>query len=292
VNYPSFVKDYVDPLPKTEELELFRTWNEQRENSDKCADKTYQRIIEQFSPIVLHYVNKMRGYKVNRDDLIGEALMSLSVAAQKFDPSKGFRFATYAHFCINKDLLSYVAKNSFVTNMCSNRENKKAFFNYSRTHEVLSNRFPDESESEITKRAAKSIGISIDTLSALRSQMSSPYQSIHAPIGDNDFTLSDVIPSDGPDGSDSTIETDLRTKQYQIIKTAVDHLDDRSRAIFLEQILPSGDNRTSLTTLGERYDISAERVRQVRDDAHRKVSKSIIAMTKRNRLSPADLLST
>lgn len=289
--YPDFIKSYVKLLTVDQEIELFANWRDALQKGETVkANRIYEKIISQYSPIAVKAVNRVLGYQINDDDLMGEALLSLSVSAQKFDPSKGTRFATYAHFCIHKDLLGYISKNYFMTNMCSNTKTKKAFFNLNKMLEIHTRKNPEATRDSALSAIADHLDMDVDSLKVISDLLAQPYQSIHQPVGD-DAMLMDIIPSDTPDAETTNVLSDLEIKQKDMINRAIGELDDRSKSIYYEQIIGDEDgNLTTLTDLGKRYGISAERVRQVRDVAHTKVDNHIAAYMNLSGMDYTDIL--
>lgn len=279
---PSFVK-VVQPLLNQEaELELFDAWKDARDNGDtREENRLFKQITIQFSPIVSKAVNKMKGYGLDRDDVLGEALLALSRAAIDFKPELGYRFGTYASTCVLSTLYTYVTKNYFITNVCANSKNKKVFFRLRRimAEQTRNDGQPVEMTYDHAIDLAKTLEVDVDTVITMSNIMRDPYNSLNQPVGDDsdgamlthqDLLVSLVTPQD----------KELENKQLaalhsKLIDDALQTLDHRTRDIVADQLLRPEGERVTLEELGDRFSISKERARQVRETGKKKVKKHI-----------------
>lgn len=268
---PSFVKVATKLLEREEEMELFEKWREAREAGNRREEnRLFEQIAIQFSPIVAKLVRKMRGYKLDHDDLTSEALLGLSKAVIDFDPDKGFRFGTYASNCVINTLFTYVTKQYFITNVCSNSNNKKAFFGL-RRH--MAKQIRETGSSELTEETAQqlatSMGIDVEIVMMMNSLLRSPYSSLNQTVGEDEdgATQQDMLESNEQSQDDFMEDQQLKLLHKQLITGALDTLDDRSRSIIQRSVLVEDDDRATLEQLGADFSISKERVRQIRDKA-------------------------
>lgn len=268
-------------MTKEEELQLFEDWNEARKNNDKIKeDRLFRKIITQYSPTVLKLVKKMGGYKLDVDDMISEATLALTKAAIDFDPSLGFRFGTYAISCIRNNLFSYVSQNYFLTNVCSNRDNKKAFFRLRKImYDTMSKGGTTTLTHDVVQDLATQIGVSTETVETMVVILRNPYSSLNEPMNESDDlsteTWLDQLVSDDPTTEENIEEKQTAILRSEVLNNALMQLDDRTRFIIQEQLLRPDETRATLEELGDKFKVSKERIRQLREAGLTQISKHI-----------------
>lgn len=292
---PSFVKVATKLLNREEELELFDKWREARDAGDRRTEnKLFEQIAVQFSPIVSKLVRKMHGYKLDQDDLISEALVGLSKAVIDFDPDKGFRFGTYASNCVVNTLYTYITKQYFITNVCSNSKNKKAFFGL-RRH--MAKQIRETGSADLTEETAQQLAdtmeIDVEIVKMMNSILRNPYSSLNQTIGEDEDGATeqqDMLESKEQSQDDYMEEIQLKVLHEQLINGALDTLDDRARSIIQRSVLVDSDDRATLEQLGEDFSISKERVRQIRDKATVQLKSRIKTQMVSRGYTPQDIL--
>lgn len=266
-------------LTREEEEELFERLRICKENGDhRGTDRVLQKIVTQFTPLASKLVRKMAGYDLDRDDLMSESLLALSSAAHRFDPSKGFRFATYAQSWIRGMLFSYVTKNYFMPSVCTNSKTKRLFFSLRR---YASRHIKEHGEfiltDDLKEQISNDLDVPIEEIERMNNVMRQPYESLNVRIGDEDSDSSkqDMIPSEDSTPEEFTTETSEYRFHAKLINTALSRLTEREREIIKGQVLTDKEDNHTLGILGDRFGISRERVRQIRNSAMKKVEKSI-----------------
>lgn len=293
-NNANFVKVATTLLTRDEEQELFEQWQAAQQAGDtRTANRLFRKITIQFSPIVAKLVRKMQGYKLDPDDLTGEALLGLSKAALDFDPNKGFRFGTYASNCVINTLFTYITKQYFITNVCSNNKNKKAFFGL-RRH--MAKQIRETGSSELTEETAQQLAatmeIDVEVVKMMNGLLRSPYSSLNQSLGEDDDgdTHQDMLESRERSQDDRMEEKQLFVLHKQLISGALDTLDDRSRSIIERSVLVESEDRATLEQLGADFSISKERVRQIRDKATSLLRTRIKSQMVAKGFTPNDIL--
>lgn len=291
---PSFVKVSTTLLSREEEEALFEQWREAREAGDTRTENIlFEKISTQYSPIVVKLAKKMRGYRLDPDELLSEALMGLVKAAIDFDPDRGFRFGTYASNCVINTLYTYVTKNYFMANVCSNSKNKRVFFGL-RRH--MAKQIKECGHSELTPEAAQelatSMDVHVDIIYMMNTLLNDPYSSLNQTVLDDDasVTKQDLLVGDGPTQDDLVEEKQLKALRGQLINGALNTLDDRARVIVEKSLLVEEDQRATLEQLGNHFSISKERVRQIREKATGEIRKSVRHQLMARGFNPRDLL--
>jgi len=258
---------------------------------DRLADRVAGRIALQYSPIIGKAVRKMRGYNLDRDELISEGWLGMSWAIQHFDMEKGFRFSTYARSTITLHMYTYIMKNVFITNVCTNRKNKKLFF---KLRELVATELKqsDELTTEWYEKTAAELKVDVKSIKTMNDIMREPYQSLNTTIGDDaDLTKQDVLISHYPIAEDEIGDTQTQELGVELLTNALNTLDGRTKDIVISQMLQDDGEKETLETLGHRHDISKERVRQIRISGIDKINEQIQLEMEQRNIAPSDVLN-
>ena len=195
-------------------------------------------------------------------DLINEGNLGLIKAAEKFDETRGFKFISYAVWWIRQSILQALAEQSRIVRLPLNQVgslNKinKALSKFEQEHE----RQPSNEElSEMIDVPKDKIS---DTL-----RVSGRHVSVDAPfVEGEDNSLLDVLPNDdSPMADKGLVNESLNTE----IERALSTLTDREREI-VKSFFGIGCQEMTLEEIGERFGLTRERVRQIKEKAIRRL---------------------
>lgn len=287
-----------------EERQLFQQWRETPEGRAKA--RLHQKLILNYGPIVYKIARAMDGYtghkypdgsgsnRIERDDLIMEGLAGLVAAADRFDLSKPWRFATYAQTWVRGVLYAYISRTYFIVNPCSTGTRKKMFFRLrSMIYRDKSSLGSFEVTPEMAEMFAKVFETTPGEVVGMLNMFSRPQESLSEPVRNSDAESIDTTKGDMMmDPRDAFAEfnqieqDDFRRK---VVLKAVAKLKPRDRRIFETQMLCDKDHMLTLEDLGTEFNISKERVRQLRDRATDQVSMIIRSMISRGEVTRTDL---
>ena len=198
-------------------------------------------------------------------DLINEGNLGLIKAAEKFDETRGFKFISYAVWWIRQSILQALAEQSRIVRLPLNQVgslNKinKAFARFEQEHERTPS--PEELADELDLPNEKVT----DTL-----RVSGRHVSVDAPFSDGeDNSLLDVlVNSDSPIADRGLINESLGTE----VERALSTLTDRERDI-IKYFFGIGCSEMTLEEIGEKFGLTRERVRQIKEKAIRRLRHS------------------
>ena len=193
-------------------------------------------------------------------DLINEGNLGLIKAAEKFDETRGFKFISYAVWWIRQSILQALAEQSRIVRLPLNQVgslNKinKAFARFEQEHERTPSPELDLPKEKVT-----------DTL-----RVSGRHVSVDAPFSDGeDNSLLDVlVNSDSPIADRGLINESLGTE----VERALSTLTDRERDI-IKYFFGIGCSEMTLEEIGEKFGLTRERVRQIKEKAIRRLRHS------------------
>ena len=195
-------------------------------------------------------------------DLINEGNLGLIKAAQKFDETRGFKFISYAVWWIRQSILQALAEQSRIVRLPLNQVGA-----LNKINKALS-KFEQENERQPSnEELSEMIDVPKDKISdTLR--VSGRHVSVDAPfVEGEDNSLLDVLPNDdSPSADRGLVNESLNTE----IERALSTLTDREREI-IKSFFGIGCQEMTLEEIGERFGLTRERVRQIKEKAIRRL---------------------
>ena len=226
-----------------------------------------QRALEKLTKANLRFVVSVSKQYQNQGltlpDLINEGNLGLIKAAQRFDETRGFKFISYAVWWIRQSILQALAEQSRIVRLPLNKigsinKINKAYASLEQQHER-----PPSAE-EIATRLEMS---EMDVKESLRN--SGRHVSMDAPLVEGeDSNLYDVLNShDSPNPDDDLMVDSLRTEIERSLSTMTPREGDVIRLYFGL----NGQHPLTLEEIGEKFDLTRERVRQRQEKASRRL---------------------
>lgn len=258
------LEDYLNDISKQplltaeEEVKLAqRIRNDDREALERLVCANLRFVVS----VAKQYQNQ----GLTLPDLINEGNIGLIKAAEKFDETRGFKFISYAVWWIRQSILQALAEQSRMVRLPLNQVSavsriNKLVMKFEQEHE----RKPSAYElSELIDETPEKIR---DSLRANGRPMS-----INAPLGEgDDSTLLEVISDENtPQADRGMIDKSLATE----IERMLDTLDEREKTI-VEMCFGINNREMTLEEISEKFGLSRERVRQIREKALLKLRHS------------------
>ncbi|MBR3101417.1 MAG: RNA polymerase sigma factor RpoD/SigA [Muribaculaceae bacterium] len=229
-----------------------------RQGDQAALDKLVSANLRFVVSVAKQYQNQ----GLSLPDLIDEGNLGLIKAAQKFDETRGFKFISYAVWWIRQSILQALAEQSRIVRLPLNQVgslNKigKALSRFEQEHE----RRPSAEE------LAEQLDVPVDKISDTM-KVSGRHVSVDAPFVDGeDNSLLDVLPNDDSPMADSSLNQESLSKE---VNRALDQLNPRERDI-LKMFFGIGCQEMTLEEIGAKFDLTRERVRQIKEKAIRRL---------------------
>ena len=228
-----------------------------------------QEALEKLTKANLRFVvsvaKQYQNQGLSLPDLINEGNLGLIKAAEKFDETRGFKFISYAVWWIRQSILQALAEQSRIVRLPLNQVgslNKinKAFARFEQEHERTPSAEELANELELPKEKVT------DTL-----RVAGRHISVDAPFADGeDNSLLDVlVNADSPNADRGLINESLATE----VERALEILTEREGDI-IRYFFGIGCSEMTLEEIGEKFDLTRERVRQIKEKAIRKLRQS------------------
>ena len=195
-------------------------------------------------------------------DLINEGNLGLIRASQKFDETRGFKFISYAVWWIRQSILQALAEQSRIVRLPLNQVGSLNKI----TKEM--SRFEQENERRpSTEELAARLDMPVDKVSDTI-QVSGRHISVDAPfVEGEDNSLLDVLTNDDSPMADASLNQESLSKE---VDRALRQLYDREREI-LKMFFGIGCQEMTLEEIGAKFDLTRERVRQIKEKAIRRL---------------------
>ena len=232
----------------------------------KKGDKeALEKLTKANLRFVVSVAKQYQNQGLSLPDLINEGNLGLIKAAEKFDETRGFKFISYAVWWIRQSILQALAEQSRIVRLPLNQVgslNKinKAFARFEQEHERTPSAEELANELELPKEKVT------DTL-----RVAGRHISVDAPFADGeDNSLLDVlVNADSPNADRGLINESLATE----VERALEILTEREGDI-IRYFFGIGCSEMTLEEIGEKFDLTRERVRQIKEKAIRKLRQS------------------
>ena len=207
------------------------------------------------------------GYGLPLSDLIQEGNVGLMKAVKRFDPHKGVRLVSFAVHWIRAEIHEFVLRNWRIVKIATTKPQRKLFFNLRSAKKSLA--WLNQGEIETV---AKDLGVKPAEVIEMEKRISNSDLGFDLPHEEDDeevFSPAAYLRHDSNDPETQVVEDDWNTHQNQRLQHAIAKLDERSRDIIEQRWLT--EKKTTLQDLAKKYAVSAERVRQLENNAIKKL---------------------
>jgi RNA polymerase sigma-32 factor len=223
---------------------------------------------------VVHIARSYTGYGLPLGDLVQEGNVGLMKAVKRFDPTKGVRLVSFAVHWIKAEIHEYVIKNWRIVKVATTKAQRKLFFNLRGQKKRLGRLSMEEAQ-----RVADDLGVTAAQVKEMEGRLGAYDASFDGPTNDDeDSTVvspAAYLHSDNSDPADLLAEQDQQERESRQLGSALMALDERSRDILERRWL--ADQKSTLQDLANEYGVSAERIRQLENNAIKKLRNAIAA---------------
>jgi len=241
----------VDLISAEEEVILAQKIRE----GDQAA---LERLTKTNLRFVVSVAKQYQNQGLTLGDLINEGNLGLIKAAKRFDETKGFKFISYAVWWIRQSILQAIAEQSRIVRLPLNQVGSLS--KISKAFSKLEQEYEREPSPE---ELAEILDTTVDKVSDTLSN-SGRHVSMDAPfVQGEENTLLDVLENDDPETDSSLIDESLSEE----IKRSLATLTEREREIIVLFFGLGTNHPLSLEEIGEKFNLTRERVRQIKDKA-------------------------
>jgi RNA polymerase sigma-32 factor len=255
------------------ELTLAFAWRDHRD------EEALHRLVTAYMRLAISMASKFRRYGAPMNDLIQEAGLGLMKAADKFDPTRGVRFSTYAVWWIKASIQDYVMRNWSMVRTGSTSSQKSLFFNLRRVQAKLEREAAAVGEQldshQLRQMIASEVGVPLADVEMMEGRLAGSDYSLNATQSSDEDGREwiDTLEDDASQAADIVERRhDIDTLRGWLVN-AMRALNARERFIVQERKLR--EEPRTLESLGTELGLSKERVRQLEAAAFQKMRKSL-----------------
>jgi RNA polymerase primary sigma factor len=250
----------VELLDVEEEIDLAKKI---KYGDDKDKQKALEKLTKANLRFVVSVAKQYQNQGLSLGDLINEGNLGLIKAAKRFDETRGFKFISYAVWWIRQSILQALAEQSRIVRLPLNRVG--ALNKIGKAYSTLEQAYEREpSADELAEQLDMSLYEVSDTL-----KISGRHLSIDAPfVHGEDSRLVDIMPNQNqPLPDHSLINESLKIE----IQRALNTLSQRERDVLKLYYGLDQENPLTLEEIGEKFKLTRERVRQIKEKAIRRL---------------------
>jgi RNA polymerase sigma-32 factor len=254
-------------LSREEEYELAMRYRKKRDLEGA------RKLVTANLRFVVKIANEYKGYGLNIMDLIQEGNIGLMQAVKRYDPTKGYRLISYAVWWIRAYIQNYIIRNWSLVKIGTTQAQRKLFYKLR-----LAKRKMDITDKTLGlgnyEALAKELGVSDEAVVEMEQRMGGKDLSLDVEVGKEreegathlDFLMDKVE-------SQEEVLTKIQEEENvkRELESALKSLDERERFIIDNRILR--DTPLTLQELGKKLNVSGERIRQIENQALKKMKK-------------------
>ena len=227
--------------------------------------KALERLTKANLRFVVSVAKQYQNQGLSLPDLINEGNLGLIKAAEKFDETRGFKFISYAVWWIRQSILQALAEQSRIVRLPLNQVGS-----LNKISKALS-KFEQENERRPSaEELAETLDVPVDKV-ADTLKVSGRHISVDAPfVEGEDNSLLDVLPNDDSPMADRELVNESLAKE---IDRALSTLTEREKDI-IQMFFGIGQQEMTLEEIGDKFGLTRERVRQIKEKAIRRLRQS------------------
>lgn len=230
-----------------------------------------EKLVVSNLRFVVRIAHEYRNYGMKLADLIQEGNIGLMHAVKKFDPYKGYRLISYAVWWIRAYIQNFIIKSWSLVKIGTTQTQRKLFFKLNQAKkrlEALSQKNPEFGE------IAESLGVKTLDIEEMDLRLSNRDVSLDASVNeDGETSHLDYLTYEGDDQETSLIKKEEMSLIRDNIAGALTKLNEKESYIVKHRIM--ADDPETLQEIGNRYNITRERARQIEKQALKKLALAL-----------------
>jgi len=241
-----------------------------RDNGDLSAARELVMANLRF---VVHVARGYSGYGLSMPDIIQEGNVGLMKAVKRFDPELGVRLVSFAVHWIKAEIHEFVIKNWGIVKIATTKAQRKLFFNLRKSKSDIGWLSNDQAEA-----IASDLNVEVSAVFEMEKRLGSRDASYDMPVDeaaeDNYLEPASYLYQQNDDPAVMLENAEWQGHEQKLLTKALDQLDERSLDIVSSRWL--ADEKATLHELAERHQVSAERIRQLEQNAMKKLRAAVV----------------
>lgn len=220
---------------------------------------------------VAHVARGYNGYGLPMNDIVQEGNIGLMKAVKRFDPDVGVRLVSFAVHWIRAEIHEYVIKNWRIVKVATTKSQRKIFFNLRKSKKKLG--WLSKADAEAI---AENLNVDLKTVYEMETRLDGKDMAFDLPEDTHEESYSAPVSYLQQSDADPALlleNADWLGHKESLLSSALQDLDDRSQDIVASRWLT--EKKLTLHELAERYNVSAERIRQLEKNAMKKIKGAV-----------------
>ena len=233
-----------------------------------------QALITSNLRFVVKIAAEYRNYGLKMLDLVQEGNIGLMLAVRKFNPYRGFRLITYAVWWIRAQIQSYIVSSWSLLKIGTTQAQRKLFFKLKQAQNAIRRMTGGNDDPAAT---ALSLSVSESDIEEMEQRMMGDVSLDAELVTGQGGTLLDTLVDERPNQEYQLAELQEQQILSRTVAEAVSLLSEKEQYIVEKRI--TADDPMTLQGIAEHFGISRERVRQIEENALRKIKKILMGKT-------------
>ncbi len=255
----------VQAIPLLTEEEEIGLAKKLHEENDLTAAR---QLIMSHLRLVIKIARSYSGYGLNQADLVQEGNIGLMKAVKRFDPSRGVRLVSFAIYWIKAEIQEFVVRNWRLVKTATTKAQRKLFFNLRSMKKTLQPLKQDE-----IKEIAKELNVKETDVKEMEYRFNGNEIALDYQDDDNEdeiFRPISYLKDENADPLKQLISKESESNSISALTNAIKSIDERSRYVLESRWLNEEKSKT-LHELADELGVSAERIRQIEQNALKKL---------------------
>lgn len=255
----------VQAIPLLTEQEEIGLAKKLHEENDLTAAR---QLIMSHLRLVIKIARSYSGYGLNQADLVQEGNIGLMKAVKRFDPSRGVRLVSFAIYWIKAEIQEFVVRNWRLVKTATTKAQRKLFFNLRSMKKTLQPLKQDE-----IKEIAKELNVKEADVKEMEYRFNGNEIALDYQDDDNEdeiFRPISYLKDENADPLKQLISKESESNSISALTNAIKSIDERSRYVLESRWLNEEKSKT-LHELADELGVSAERIRQIEQNALKKL---------------------
>ena len=260
-----FYQQQVQAIPLLTEQEEMNLAKKLHEENDLNAAR---QLIMSHLRLVIKIARSYSGYGLNQADLVQEGNIGLMKAVKRFDPSRGVRLVSFAMYWIKAEIQEFVVRNWRLVKTATTKAQRKLFFNLRSMKKTL-----QPLKQEEIKEIAKELNVKESDVKEMEYRFNGNEIALDYQDEDNEdevFRPISYLQDENADPVKQLISKESDSNNLSALSNAIKSIDERSRYVLESRWLNEEKSKT-LHELADELGVSAERIRQIEQNALKKL---------------------
>jgi RNA polymerase sigma-32 factor len=227
------------------------------------------KLITSNLRFVVKVAFEYKSYGVKLQDLVQEGNIGLMMAVKKFDPKKGFRFISYAIWWIRAYIQNFIIKTWSLVKIGTTQAQKKLFYKIGKVRKALESDGTREKKYELL---AKNLDVAKEDIIEMEQRMAARDLSLDTPFDEGqELTHLELLRENSPNQEEAIAQEEEKRMRQIEVQNAMKRLNEKEVYVIRNRVM--ADEPLTLQQIGEHLKLSRERVRQIENEALKKLKK-------------------